>query len=60
MSLQSLLQSKLGIKPAIKISTPGEMKVVVDGREVFSYKREGKMPSLEELAQRVTSATAAS
>jgi predicted Rdx family selenoprotein len=60
VSLQSLLQTKMGFKPPIKIAAPGEMKVMVNGREVFSYKAEGKMPGLEELAQRVTAAAAAS
>jgi hypothetical protein len=47
-SLKQELQSKHGIDPKVR-HAHGELEVIVNGNSVYSYKREGRTPSLEGL-----------
>lgn len=56
VSLREAAEKKFGITARIKTGSRGDLTVLVDGRPVFGYKREGKMPSTAELLQRIASA----
>jgi hypothetical protein len=54
-SLKRELESKYGIQPKVGHAY-GELEVLVNGRSVFSYKREGRTLSVNELLDLVESA----
>ena len=58
VSLQKAAQEKFSIKPKIKTGSLGDLAVLVNGKEVFGYKREGSMPATDELLRRIAAATA--
>jgi predicted Rdx family selenoprotein len=58
VSLREAVQRELGVRAKIKTGSRGEMTVLVDGKNVFSYKKEGSMPEMSELLRRVTAARA--
>jgi predicted Rdx family selenoprotein len=43
-----------GVRPRIRMGGLGALDVVVDGRVVFSKKREGRIPPAAEIVSRVT------
>ena len=53
MGLQKAVAEKLGIKPRIRTGASGDMTVLVNGTNVFNYKKEGSMPGTDVLLQRV-------
>lgn len=57
MSLQKAVQEKLGVKPTIKAGKMGDMTVLVDGKSVFGYRAEGKMPETAALLTRIEAAS---
>lgn len=57
VSLQKAAQEKFAIKPKIKTGDRGDLAVLVNGKEVFAYKREGSMPATDELLRRIAAAT---
>jgi hypothetical protein len=56
VSLQKAAEQKFGIKPKIKMGKNGDMTVLVDGKPVFGYKAEGKMPETAVLLTRIEAA----
>ena len=56
VSLREAAERELGVRAKIKTGSSGEMKVLVDGAIVFSYKQEGAMPETGELLRRVAAA----
>jgi len=56
VSLQKAAEEKLGIKPKIRTGKRGDMTVLVDGKSVFGYKAEGKMPATADLLHRIQTA----
>jgi hypothetical protein len=54
-SLKRELESKYGIQPKVSHAY-GELEVLVNGHSVFSYKREDRTPSVNELLALVESA----
>ena len=57
MSLQKAAEEKFGIKPKIKTGKRGDLTLLVDGKSVFGYKAEGKMPPVPDLLRRIAEAT---
>ena len=53
MSLQQAAEKKFGTKPKIRTGSFGEMNILVNGKNVFHYKKEGKMPEISELLGRI-------
>lgn len=53
MSLQKAIGEKFGVKSRIKIGSSGDMTVLVNGQSVFNYKKEGGMPGMDDLLQRI-------
>ena len=53
MSLQKAAQEKFGIKPKIRTGKRGDMTVLVDGKPIFGYVAEGKMPETSVLLGRI-------
>jgi hypothetical protein len=47
-SLKRELQSKYGIDPKVRHAY-GELEVLVNGRSIFAYSREHRMPTVESL-----------
>lgn len=58
VSLQRAAEEKFGIKPKIKTGKSGDMTLWVNGRSVFGYKAEGKMPPVPDLLRRIEAAKA--
>jgi len=54
-SLKRELEAKYGIQPKVSHAY-GDLEVMVNGRSVFSHKREGRTPSVNELLVLVESA----
>jgi predicted Rdx family selenoprotein len=53
VSLQKAIGEKLGVKSKISLGSPGGFVVVVNGQNVFDYKKEGAMPPMNDLLQRI-------
>ena len=53
VSLQKAAEEKFGIKPKIKTGKSGDMSVLVNGKSLFGYKAEGRMPPVADLLQRI-------
>lgn len=60
VGLRVAAERELGVRAKIKTGSRGDMVVLVDGRNVFSYKKEGDMPETGELLRRITAACGAS
>lgn len=56
MSLREAIQSKFGVTAKIKTGSPGDLSVLVDGKAIFGYKKEGQIPPLAEMLQRIQTA----
>jgi len=53
VGLQKAVAEKLGIKPRIRTGASGDMTVLVNGANVFNYRKEGSIPGTEALLQRI-------
>ena len=53
VSLRKAAENKFGVTAKIKTGSRGDMAVFVDGKPVFGYKKEGKMPPIAELLERI-------
>lgn len=53
VSLREAAERELGVRAKIKTGSFGDMVVLVDGRNVFGYKKEGRMPETDELLRRI-------
>jgi predicted Rdx family selenoprotein len=53
VGLQKAVVGKFGFKPKISTGSRGDMTVLVNGTNVFNYKKEGAMPPTDELLQRI-------
>ena len=51
MSLKNDLERSLGVTPAIRWGSPGQLDVLVDGRLVFSKKSAGRTPTAAEVTE---------
>ena len=56
MSLRKAAENKFGITPRIKTGQRGDLSVFVNGKPVFGYKQEGKMPPIPDLLDRIQAA----
>ena len=57
VALREAAERELGVQAKIKIGRSGDMTVSVDGKAVFNYKQEGRMPAIADLIRRVTAAS---
>jgi hypothetical protein len=46
-----LVQREIGIKPKMRWTAPGELNIYADRKLIFSYKRQGHMPSDQEVLE---------
>ncbi len=53
VSLRDAAERALGVRAKLKTGSYGDMVVSVDGRNVFGYKKEGRMPETDELLRRI-------
>lgn len=53
------MEQKLGIRAKIKIGSPGDLIVLVNGNPVFNHKKEGGVPETDILLQRIQAASGA-
>jgi predicted Rdx family selenoprotein len=56
VSLRKAAEDKFGVTARIKTGTPGDLTVLVNGKQIFGYKQEGSMPAVPELLQRIQTA----
>ncbi len=56
VSLRKAAENKFGVTAKIKTGSYGDMTVLVNGKPVFGYKKEGKVPPIPELLERIQSA----
>ena len=56
VSLREAAEKKFGVTPRIKTGSRGDLTVLVDGKPVFGYKKEGSIPTIPELLQRIATA----
>lgn len=56
VSLRKAAETRFGVTAKIKTGSRGDLTVFVDGKPVFGYKKEGKMPPIPELLERIQSA----
>ena len=53
MGLQKAVREKFGIKPRIRTGASGDLTVLVNGANIFNYKKEGSMPAPDEVLRRI-------
>ncbi len=58
MSLKKEMESKLSLKPKISLAM-GELKILVNGEQIFSYKEQKRMPAPGEILGMIESRKAA-
>jgi hypothetical protein len=56
VSLRKAAEARFAVTPTIKTGARGDLSVLVDGKPVFTYKQEGKMPAIPELLERIQAA----
>lgn len=56
VSLREAAEKKFGVTARIKTGSRGDLTVLVDGNPVFGYKKEGSIPPIAELLQRIATA----
>jgi len=56
VSLREAAEKKFGVTARIKTGSRGDLTVLVDGKPVFGYKKEGSIPPIPELLQRIAAA----
>ena len=54
VSLQKAVAEKFGVKPRIRTGSPGDLTLLVNGANVFHYKKEGSLPGMDVLLQRMS------
>ena len=59
VSLREAADEKFSVRARIKTGSRGDLSVLVDGKPVFGYKREGAIPPIPELLQRIAAAQSA-
>lgn len=53
VGLQRAIGEKFGVKSRIKTGASGDLTVLVNGQSIFNYKKEGGMPGMDVLLQRI-------
>lgn len=53
VSLRKAIENKFGVTAKIKTGSSGDMTVLVNGKPVFGYKKEGKLTSIPDLLDRI-------
>jgi hypothetical protein len=53
VSLRKAAEDKFGVTAKIKTGSRGDLSVFVNGKSVFGYKEEGKIPPIPELLARI-------
>jgi hypothetical protein len=56
VSLRKAAEEKFGVTAKIKTGSPGDLTVLVDGKQVFGFKQEGSMLPIPDLLQRIQTA----
>jgi hypothetical protein len=56
VNLRKAAENRFGMTAKIKTGKSGDMTVLVDGKPVFGYKQEGRMPPVPELLERIQAA----
>ncbi len=56
VSLRKAVENRFGVTAKIKTGSYGDMTVLVNGKPVFGYKKEGKVPPIPELLDRISAA----
>ncbi|MBV8810065.1 MAG: Rdx family protein [Acidobacteriaceae bacterium] len=49
MSLKSEIERELGVPTRLRTGGPGALDVFIDGEQIYSKKKTGRMPSADEL-----------
>jgi Rdx family protein len=52
--LKKDLDKQLGTNTKIKMGAPGALDVIVDGRKIFSYKEQGRIPTAADIVRAVS------
>jgi predicted Rdx family selenoprotein len=53
VGLQRAVGEKFGVKSRIRTGASGDMTVLVNGQNIFNYKKEGSLPDMDELLRRI-------
>jgi predicted Rdx family selenoprotein len=53
VSLRKAAEDKFGVTAKIKTGSRGDFTVLVNGKPVFKYKKEGTIPPIPELLDRI-------
>jgi hypothetical protein len=53
VGLQKAIGERFGVKSRIKTGGSGDLTVLVNGQSVFNYKKEGSIPGMDDLLQRI-------
>ena len=53
VSLRKAAEDKFGVTAKIKTGSRGDLSVLVNGKPVFGYKKEGTIPPIPELLARI-------
>jgi hypothetical protein len=53
VSLRKAAEDKFGVTAKIKTGSRGDLSVLVNGKPVFGYKKEGTIPPISELLARI-------
>jgi len=53
VSLRKAAEDKFGVTAKIKTGSRGDLSVLVNGKPVFGYKKEGTIPRISELLARI-------
>lgn len=56
VSLRKAAENKFGVTAKIKTGARGDMTILVDGKPVFGYKKERRIPPIPELLERIQAA----
>lgn len=56
VNLRKAVENRFGVSAKIKTGQRGDMTVFVNGKAVFGYKQEGKIPPITELLDRIQAA----
>jgi hypothetical protein len=56
VSLRKDIENRFGVRASIKTGSRGDLTLLVNGKPVFGYKKEGKIPPMPELLDRIQAA----
>jgi hypothetical protein len=56
VNLRKAVENRFGVTAKIKTGSRGDLAVFVNGKSVFGYKTEGKIPPVPELLDRIQAA----